>query len=62
MRRDVKQAGIERLRLSAGAYDKVLRVTRSFADRDNSDAIHDNHVAEAIQYRNLDRQVLSWRM
>lgn len=45
-------SGLER------AYDRVLRVARTLADLDDSDAIRDNHVAGAIQYRNLDRQVL----
>jgi magnesium chelatase family protein len=52
------QRAIDQLGFSARAYDKVLRVARTLADLDNSEAIRDNHVAEAIQYRNLDRQVL----
>lgn len=52
------QRAIDQLGFSARAYDKVLRVAWTLADLDDSAAIRDNHVAEAIQYRNLDRQVL----
>jgi magnesium chelatase family protein len=44
------------LRLSARAYDKIRRVARTIADLDDSDLVHHHHVAEAIQYRLLDRQ------
>ena len=52
------QNAIDRLGFSARAYDKVLRVARTLADLEDSDVIRDIHVAEAIQYQNLDRQVL----
>jgi magnesium chelatase family protein len=42
--------------LSARAYDKVRRVSRTIADLEGSDAVRAEHVAEAIQYRLLDRQ------
>lgn len=42
--------------LSARAFDKIRRVSRTIADLDNSPAITDAHVAEAVQYRLLDRQ------
>ena len=51
------EAAINQLGFSARAYDKVLRVARTLADLENSDQISDNNIAEAIQYRNLDRQV-----
>ncbi len=51
------QAAIERLGFSARAYDKVLRVARTLADLDGEDLISDYHVAEAIQYRSLDREI-----
>ncbi len=52
------QRAIDQLGFSARAYDKVLRVARTLADLDNADSIADQHVAEAIQYRSLDRQLL----
>ncbi|MCS7034182.1 MAG: YifB family Mg chelatase-like AAA ATPase [Phycisphaerae bacterium] len=51
----MKQA-MEELGLSARAYDKVRRVARTIADLDNSDEIAEHHLAEAIQYRLLDRR------
>lgn len=48
-------AAVERLGLSARAYGKVLRVARTIADLDESDAVRAPHVAEAIQARLLDR-------
>ncbi len=48
---------IDRLGFSARAYDKVLRVARTLADLETEDAIHEHHVAEAIQYRTLDREL-----
>ncbi|MBN2310588.1 MAG: YifB family Mg chelatase-like AAA ATPase [Candidatus Hydrogenedentes bacterium] len=48
---------IDRLGFSARAYDKVLRVARTLADLDHDDTIAEHHVAEAIQYRTLDREL-----
>lgn len=51
------EQAINQLGFSARAFDKVLRVARTLADLDGADDIADHHVAEAIQYRTLDRQL-----
>jgi magnesium chelatase family protein len=49
------ETALERLGLSARAYHRILKIARTIADLDGGGAIAPAHVAEAVQYRSMDR-------
>jgi magnesium chelatase family protein len=54
--KSILQRAVDMLKLSARAYDRILKVSRTIADLEGSDKVLPKHVSEAVTYRNLDRE------
>ncbi|MBT6103870.1 MAG: magnesium chelatase, partial [Verrucomicrobia bacterium] len=55
--KELLRMAMNELDLSARAYDRILKVSRTTADLAGADSINTEHISETLQYRTLDRQL-----